>query len=86
LHLSLILASFTLITITQLYLLIIPTGTGYFKPTWGWNLDTSPKMVKTPKENYPQLRVVISIGGLGAEYPFSLAGVACAWNSYSMIL
>jgi hypothetical protein len=45
-------------------------GTGHFHPTW--NLDTfSPEKVKKLKEEYPNVRVVISIGGVDPSYPFN---------------
>ncbi|XP_058771857.1 chitinase 2-like [Vicia villosa] len=45
-------------------------GTGNFNPTWNLN-DLSPENVKSFKDNNPQVRVVISIGGVGDEYPFN---------------
>jgi hypothetical protein len=45
-------------------------GTGHFHHTW--NLDTfSPEKVKQLKEDYPNVRVVISIGGVDTIYPFN---------------
>lgn len=45
-------------------------GTGNFNPTWNLN-DLSPENVKSFKDNNPQVRVIISIGGVGDEYPFN---------------
>ncbi|XP_058746946.1 chitinase 2-like [Vicia villosa] len=47
-----------------------PTGgTGDFHPNW--SLTTfSPEKLKNLKENYPQVRFVISFGGVGTQYPF----------------
>ncbi|CAK8561828.1 unnamed protein product [Lathyrus sativus] len=45
-------------------------GTGNFKPTWNGN-DLSLENLKTFKDNNPQVRVMISIGGVGHEFPFN---------------
>jgi len=47
-------------------------GTGNFNPAWNL-VALSPEKVKKLKEKYTQVRVVISIGGAGAEYPFNPA-------------
>ncbi|XP_058746949.1 chitinase 2-like [Vicia villosa] len=65
-------------------------GTGYFQPTW--NLDTfSPEKVKGLKEIYgARVRWVISIGGVGTDYPFNpidkFAWVVAAVNSIKEII
>ncbi|XP_058771888.1 chitinase 1-like [Vicia villosa] len=44
-----------------------PVGSGKFKSTW--NIDV--EWLQMMKKKYPQLRVVISLGGVGSEYPFN---------------
>lgn len=45
-------------------------GTGNFNPTWNVN-HLSPENIKTFKDNNPEVRVIISIGGVGDEFPFN---------------
>ncbi|XP_058771875.1 chitinase 1-like [Vicia villosa] len=47
-------------------------GDGYFTPTWKVDRE-SIELVKKLKENHPEVRVVISIGGVGPEFPFNPA-------------
>ncbi|CAK8561827.1 unnamed protein product [Lathyrus sativus] len=57
-------------------------GTGIFKPTWNGN-DLSLENLKTFKDNNPQLRVIISIGGVGHEFPFN-PFVKSTWVVYAV--
>jgi len=45
-------------------------GNGLFEPTW--KVDRSSiEWVKKLKDDHPQVRVIISIGGVGPEFPFN---------------
>ncbi|CAI8608888.1 unnamed protein product [Vicia faba] len=46
-------------------------GDGGFHPTW--NVSESIKWVKKLKKDHPEVRVFISIGGVGSEFPFDPA-------------
>jgi len=45
-------------------------GEGIFNPTWDVDTETIEKLKKL-KEDHPQIRVVISIGGYSSEFPFN---------------
>ncbi|CAI8584685.1 unnamed protein product [Vicia faba] len=45
-------------------------GTGFFKRAWNFD-DFSPTKVANLKKEHKNVNVVISIGGIGAEFPFN---------------